>query len=171
MTPRRWWLLLPVAWMGGLYYLSSLAPGNLATGPAIPHMDKVAHFVVYGGLVVCFWPWGGFESEPRRWLPFAVGAAVTFGLGDEIHQFFVPNREPEWLDVLADILGVGAAAWLCSRRWSRNWACRILRKKPAALEPETSVERRSAIDSFGGGGRRVMEQGFAGLGRSFVTGR
>ncbi len=37
---------------------------------------------------------------------FAVCLAVVYGLTDELHQYFVPGREVEFLDILAD--GTGA---------------------------------------------------------------
>lgn len=144
------WLAVPVLWMGILYYLSSLQPGDLRSAPSIPHFDKVAHFVVYGSLLVSFMPWGIVASAgvPRRWLPFAVAASLTFAVADELHQMLVPGREPEWLDLVADGMGIAVAAWCCSRRWSRKWACRILRipgPEPAGLgERGVSAKTRVA---------------------------
>ncbi|HSH41142.1 MAG TPA: VanZ family protein, partial [Arenicellales bacterium] len=46
----------------------------------------------------------GYAAQ-ARWL--ALGLAVLYGISDEWHQSFVPGREPDVLDVLAD--GVGAA--------------------------------------------------------------
>ena len=59
-----------------------------------------------------------------RWRTAALGALVTvaFGVSDEIHQSFVPGRDADVLDVVADALGaaVGAAgyAWALRARGS-----------------------------------------------------
>ncbi|RMG98046.1 MAG: VanZ family protein [Candidatus Dadabacteria bacterium] len=45
-------------------------------------------------------------------------AAVGFGATDELHQWFVPRRQPSWLDWAADALGaaVGVLLWAGVRR-------------------------------------------------------
>lgn len=131
MTPEPrsspYWLLLPIIWMTGLYALSSLRPGSIPVGASWPHFDKVAHAVVYLGLVVSFLPWGCGRSRVRDWLPFAVGAALGFAVADEAHQYLVPGREPDWGDLLADGLGVFLGAWLSAADWSRRIVCHILK--------------------------------------------
>jgi VanZ family protein len=57
-----------------------------------------------------------------RWLGvtwWTLGAAwaiaVVYGMSDELHQSFVPNRHAEWRDLRADAIGAFAAAagvWL-----------------------------------------------------------
>jgi VanZ family protein len=44
-------------------------------------------------------------------------AAVLFAVSDEIHQAFVPGRNADWLDVLADTAGSGLGALLCVATW------------------------------------------------------
>lgn len=132
MIGRHLWLWVPIAWMAGLYALSGTPAQQLGTTFYVPHLDKLAHAIIYGGLVVCFWPWGGFRTPPKRWIPFAAAAAMTFGIAEEIHQSFVPGRAVELLDVVANLTGIALAAWFCSRRWSRYWACRILLR----MDPE-----------------------------------
>ena len=101
-------LALAVFWMGVLYQLSDQ--------PAIdapllfPGQDKLFHAIVYavlGGLYLGLFrpgPAAGYAMQ-ARWL--ALVLAVLYGISDEWHQSFVPGREPDVLDVLAD--GVGAA--------------------------------------------------------------
>jgi VanZ family protein len=76
--------------------------------------DKVAHALVYavlGGL--CFpavrrtWP-----LARSRVVVIAAFLAFLHGLTDEFHQLFVPGRNADWYDVLADGIGglLGASA-------------------------------------------------------------
>lgn len=46
----------------------------------------------------------------RVWL--AVLIAFLFGISDEVHQYFVPNRSADVMDVVADVVGatLGATA-------------------------------------------------------------
>jgi len=39
-------------------------------------------------------------------------SASLYGISDEIHQSFVPSRDAELLDVVADILGAAAGVYL-----------------------------------------------------------
>ena len=121
-----WWLLLPVAWMAGLYALSTLRPGSLPISNPFPYFDKVAHAGVYFVLILTFVPWGMSKNHPRAWLPFAVGSALGFAMADEVHQFLVPGREPEWGDLVADAVGICVASALCLLGWSRRQRCRII---------------------------------------------
>ena len=102
---RAW--LLPCLYMACIFVLSSFDWG-VRVDESVPFRDKGIHFVEYAVL--------GFlcanaarRSFPRRapWRTFLVGAfvATAWGLGDELHQAFVPGRSPEAMDVLADALG------------------------------------------------------------------
>ena len=101
-------LALALGWMGVLYHLSDQP---VIDAPMLfPGQDKLFHAIVYavlGGLYLAlFRPGPAGYAAQARWL--ALGLAVLYGISDEWHQSFVPGREPDVLDVLAD--GVGAAA-------------------------------------------------------------
>ncbi len=78
---------------------------------------KAAHIVEYlalGFLIrLCLESWFGYKPK-WKWIAFAIGAA--YAASDEIHQYFVPGRSCEVLDVLIDslgvFLGVLLAVWL-----------------------------------------------------------
>lgn len=77
--------------------------------------DKVGHgaaYAVLGALLTL--------ATGRVWL--AALMALLFGVSDEIHQYFVPGRYADVLDVVADgvggLLGALAVAFL-SRRFGR----------------------------------------------------
>lgn len=84
----------------------------LALSPAPPKTvdsgwDKANHAMAFAALaftsVWAQWP------RPRAWLGLVL-ALLAFGGGIEIAQSFLPPREADWLDLLAD--GVGIAIGL-----------------------------------------------------------
>ena len=77
--------------------------------------DYVAHAINYSVLCLLL-IWGRANGNWRAITPWvlmtAVLIAVVLGIGDEIHQSFVPGRDTEVKDVIAD--GVGAALAACA---------------------------------------------------------
>lgn len=118
---RPWWIgalgwLGAVAWAVFLYLQSAspTAGSFLAFFP--PGADKVAHAGAYGVLGALL-----TVATGRPWL--AVLIAAAFGVSDEFHQSFVPQRAADVYDVVADTVGatIGAAfvAFLSRRRCGR----------------------------------------------------
>lgn len=78
--------------------------------------DYILHFVEYGifALTVVFGLTQGLRKvlTPRlAWI--AWGASTLYGLTDEAHQYFIPNRFASAHDVLADSLGAAFVVTLC----------------------------------------------------------
>jgi VanZ family protein len=103
-----------LAYMALIWWLSSI-PIELPL-PSIPWRDKLAHVIEYGllGLLVAravrgTWP----LLQPAR--AVLVAALITAGWGylDELHQAFVPGRDANAFDLLADAIGavLGAASY------------------------------------------------------------
>lgn len=113
---RYWGPVL--AWAAWIFYLSSL------TNPPVPSWilpegsDKVLHGWEYGLLgLLCY---RAFRRAAGPWaaaraLGLAVVSATLYGLSDELHQAFVPERTADLFDLLAD--GIGAAAGACGLCW------------------------------------------------------
>lgn len=82
------------------------------------HSDKLLHALAFGGLAYLL-AWGVVRACPGwslfRVLLVAVLVTVAYGGLDEFHQSFVPRREPDLLDLLAD--GVGALGAVLVFRW------------------------------------------------------
>jgi len=83
--------------------------------PALPAglTDKSGHALLYCGLgaLLVRARAGGWRRPVTRGIAVtAVVAATAYGVTDEIHQHFVPPRQSEPADVLADALGAAAAA-------------------------------------------------------------
>ena len=110
-----------VIYMAALFHASSLA--SLPSPPA-GLTDKHEHFFFYGILAALV-----LRALARgRWRgvgPIAVAGAILissiYGVTDEFHQRFVPGRDYDVLDMLADALGSAAAAGLL-------WAWAIIRR-------------------------------------------
>ena len=95
--------------MGLIFLVSSIAhTPDLGEGT-----DKNLHALMYGGLgaLVSRALAGGWNR--RLTMRMALVATVVsglYGVSDEIHQHFVPPREADVLDVVADTVGAAAAA-------------------------------------------------------------
>ncbi|RPJ86064.1 MAG: VanZ family protein [Acidobacteria bacterium] len=88
--------------------------------------DYVAHFVVYGVFALTIL-WAVTRGLKKRvtfsralWCLFISSA---YSATDEIHQSFIPRRNPSWSDIFADVLGAAtfllivlAVAWMRRRR-------------------------------------------------------
>ena len=118
MTARlaRW---APVALYMGLIFFVSAQP---ALPQAVEHVwDKARHAVGYAGLAV-LWVWA---LSDRLRQPVTAGMLVlawvltsAYGASDEWHQSFVPPRQADVADWLADSIGATAAV-LMAVAWSR----------------------------------------------------
>lgn len=108
-------LWLPVvAYMAFIFLLSSIS-----NPPALPDgSDKGLHTLLYSGLGLLFARAlaGGWDRVTPRIIIATVGFAALYGVSDEVHQYFNPPRNVEFLDVVADTIGgglgsVGLYAW------------------------------------------------------------
>lgn len=96
-----------------ILYLS-LAPTSSV--PAVDVWDKAQHALAFGGLTAL-----GLAFWPGRWRAVAL-FAVALGLAVEVLQSAMGNgRHGDWLDLLADAVGVLAAIRLTQAlRWARR---------------------------------------------------
>jgi VanZ family protein len=102
--------LLPMLSVMGTIFALSHTPGQFLVLPDIVNIDKVAHLAIYGLLAVTvFFAFGKrFSQMHPRLVPILVLLFCTlYGISDEWHQSFIPNRTASVFDVLAD--GAGAA--------------------------------------------------------------
>ena len=93
-----------ILWLTLIFVLSS-QPTLPSTGQVT---DKQAHAFTYGVLaLLCLmgltrWRWRSIAgAQPAGRLRMA----VLYGVSDEIHQSFVPGRNPDVADVAADAAG------------------------------------------------------------------
>jgi VanZ family protein len=113
------WLAALGAWAALIFILSSFPnpPGPRVTEPRA----IAAHLVFYAILgYLAHQAWSRLRGANGPAVALAAWLfAVAYGISDEFHQSFVPNRDASTLDVLADALGaaggVGAAWWRLRR--------------------------------------------------------
>lgn len=90
------------------------ALSSVSNTPAMPGgVDKDLHALLYAGLgaLLLRARAGGWDREVT--LPMVVWTVVVaaaYGVSDECHQWFVPPRQVEAADVLADTVGATLAA-------------------------------------------------------------
>ena len=120
MLLRRLSLLLALAWMAVLFYLSHQP--TLETPALFPGQDKLFHALAYGVLGFLLLDslaptTDGFTSMQIR---NSILIASLYGISDEFHQYFIPGRSSDAWDWVADTLGaviaVSLLAWM-SRKW------------------------------------------------------
>ena len=89
-----------------IFFYSSLSQPALVS--KILHADKLLHFVEYailGYLLARAAKNSANSGLSAHFRIFAVTVALVYGLSDEFHQYFVPGRHAEALDIVADGLG------------------------------------------------------------------
>ena len=109
------WLAAFVACVLGVLVLALIpAPPRLFT----TGWDKSNHLLAFSVMA-----WLGLQAFPRRvgWL---LASLLAYGALIEILQSFTPTRSAEWLDLLADALGI-ALGWLILR--GQAWIATSLR--------------------------------------------
>ena len=111
ITFRKRYAVATLLYCGVIFMLSSRSapPGAHWEFLDLPGADKVGHGILYAGLagVVSLGIWRSNERvrvPVHFWIP--VLFALLYGLSDEVHQIYVPERSFVWMDLLAD--GVGA---------------------------------------------------------------
>lgn len=106
----------PVAlYAGVIFYGSSLSsPPEMLASFLQKLSDKVLHFFEYsllGALLFRACRHASGEWVARHAVAAAAIGAALYGLSDETHQWFVPFREADILDLVADTVGGTAGAW------------------------------------------------------------
>jgi VanZ family protein len=117
-------------WPAVGYMLLIWAVSSTSSPPSIhtvPFRDKILHFIEYAVLAMLLARALRLTRPSDRamltWF-FAAASASFFGLTDEIHQAYVPNRNADPFDLLADAVGAvfGAALYLVVSRLARKRA-------------------------------------------------
>ena len=86
--------------------------------PDVRFLDKFLHFGAYGLLGILFFR--AYESLPlknfKNLLIFiSIASAALYGISDEIHQYFVPSRHADVMDVIANTIGSICGVYLYYR--------------------------------------------------------
>ena len=102
-----------IAWATLIFIASNIPNPPDAGGQDWKYeLAHIFEYAVFGALA--FWVLREFWEAPVASIALAAwGLSVLYGITDEFHQSFVPNRDASWFDVGLDAfgaaLGVGAA--------------------------------------------------------------
>ncbi len=143
--PRPLAAWLPVVlWAGVIFALSSI-PGSRLPAIDLPQSDKVVHALLYGvlaGLTRRALDRSRPGGTTRSHLLLAILIATAYGITDEVHQLWTPQRTADWRDVVADAGGamLGAATLgplsLVAMRWMKFRGCfMMVRSKNRKCSP------------------------------------
>jgi VanZ family protein len=98
-----------VVWVGITFVVSNQPVVHIPFGAP----DYVAHATNYAVLGLLL-TWGLAQGDWRAITPklllLSVLLAIVLGIGDEVHQSFIPGRDSEVKDVVADGIGAAVAA-------------------------------------------------------------
>jgi VanZ family protein len=116
-TPYRrifFWSLV-VAHMGLIFFLSSFSQFPKEVPSWVFYSDKALHGLCFGFLGLLFLNAvlnGRWSEVTFAHVLGAVGFTLLYGVSDEIHQMFVPGRQPSVGDIVADTVGAFVMCFL-----------------------------------------------------------
>jgi len=109
---RPLFLLLALSWATLIYYLSS-QPG-MGIPPVFLFQDKLFHAFIFG--ILGFLSVGAMKAPVHGYKARQVWGILIlvtlYAILDELHQLFVPGRTADIFDVIADMVGGMAGAWM-----------------------------------------------------------
>jgi len=125
-----WYQLPPILWALIIFVTSSIPSVSLPKFGWLSS-DKVVHFAIFLVLAALTYRaidhQGKFPILTRKHFLFTVLFTSLYGAIDEFHQFFIPGRDSDPLDWIADALGavvliVAIWSWqrLRTRRTRKN---------------------------------------------------
>lgn len=105
-----YWLPV-ILWAGGIFYLSSIS--GLASNMTVfwdVFWRKLFHAGEFGLLNLLVWRalFYGEKILFKKALWWTLFLTILYAISDELHQYFVPNRQCRWQDVAQDSLGAAA---------------------------------------------------------------
>jgi VanZ family protein len=119
----RW--LPAIAWMAVIFMLSSVSGLRVSDDVSVDRpLRGLAHLCSYALLAaLLLYALGGRQRPATRHLALAYGLCLAFGLSDEIHQAFVPDRSGRIEDLMIDAIGAAGGlvlGYLGLMLWSRG---------------------------------------------------
>ncbi len=100
------WILL-IIYMFIIFYLSSLPKIEaIEKTPEFYIKDKMLHFLEYS--ILGFFSYNAFKNHEflkDKLFFYVIMFATIYGITDELHQLFTPNRIFSFGDIIADFFG------------------------------------------------------------------
>ncbi|MGE5480981.1 MAG: VanZ family protein [Chloroflexota bacterium] len=111
MFIRRFLLSLPALLITlTIYFFSDIPQGPVRMH--FMHQDKILHFIAfftYGVALQLLFGANIPKINRKKIIIYVILTGTIYGALDEWHQYFVPGRECDALDLLADLIGVSAS--------------------------------------------------------------
>ena len=100
------YFLPALAHYGFIFFLSSQS--SFPIEAPFNQFDKLAHFGLFSllGFLISVGVFNSTRLPLRKKVFLVLMTGVILGLLDEVHQIFVPFREPDVLDAAADAVGI-----------------------------------------------------------------
>ena len=78
-----------------------------------PIIRKIAHYILYmaGGILIINYL-DILKFDQKKKIIYSIIIGMLYAISDEIHQYFVPNREMQIKDVFIDTLGIITGVFL-----------------------------------------------------------
>lgn len=105
---RALWSILLLLYAGAIFALSSFPLEEEEPLLAIPHGDKLLHFLEF----FCFFFLSWKALPEKRRVFYSLVLTAVYAGSDEFHQLFVATRAASLIDWFADLAGGTAAAVL-----------------------------------------------------------
>lgn len=83
--------------------------------PSFQFSDKILHFLAYAVMGLLFYrayQTLRIKDDRRMLILLSVVSATLYGISDEIHQYYVPFRDADILDAVANTLGALCGVYL-----------------------------------------------------------
>ncbi len=100
------YVLPPIIWMGTIFWFSNRHHFTITESSVSDFfIFKLLHMAEYGGLY--FWLFRLFyKTHKKDGYKYAFIISILYAISDEIHQSFIPTREPRMRDVVIDSTGI-----------------------------------------------------------------
>ena len=100
----KYWLPVYIYLILIFYFSSqSIIPASTALAERFYVRPYLQHILIYAGLTLTISRGSNYSKNNSNFL--VVFSTTLYGLTDEIHQYFVPGRTFEFLDIGMDFLG------------------------------------------------------------------
>jgi len=120
---KKWTYFLPALTFYLLIFL--LSSSHISVDLDIGHLDKVGHFLEFGlmGFLLAIGFFNALSVSSSTKFVLTLGSGLILAILDEFHQWFVPFRNSDLKDILADAAGLILGILV--------FRCLAGRKKPA----------------------------------------
>lgn len=105
-----------------LILIAILMPANDIPSVGIPGIDKVVHCGMFGFLTLCLYSEYYYKHKHKPKALYAMGTVAVYAAATEVMQHFVEGRSCDFIDWLADSVGIilAAAVFHLVIKWVNN---------------------------------------------------